>query len=63
MTRTEIETKANELAAEIMTGETLKSFTALDLESKLTGIAVFAHAAGDVRVKNAAMAAYVAIAS
>jgi len=58
MTRQEIERKANKLASQVIPADVLDSFIALPLESKLTGIALFAKAGGDDRMMNAAIAAY-----
>jgi len=58
MTKQAIERNTNKFAASIIPAEHLTSFLALPLESKLTGIALFAKMAGNDKVMNAAIAAY-----
>lgn len=53
MTTTEI--RINELAAQVIPAAALESFKALDLRAKLTGIATFAHIAGDAAVRDEAL--------
>jgi hypothetical protein len=55
--KSEIETKVNELAEQVIPAAMLESFLALDLNAKLTGIAVFAHLAGDKNMMSVALAA------
>lgn len=55
MTTQQIETKVNELATKVLPAEWLESFMALPLDSKLVGIATFAHAGGDERMRDNAL--------
>jgi hypothetical protein len=53
----QIEIKINELASKVLKNEHLESFLELPLNSKLIGMAVFAHLSGDDRVKKACLQA------
>lgn len=46
-----INTWMHKLAAQILTGKALESFNAMDLKSRVSGMAILAHIGGDVQVK------------
>lgn len=52
-----LEQWVNRLASQVLQGETLRSFLALDLKARLVGIATFAKIGGETKVLETAMAA------